>query len=276
MTPPTSPTSPTLPTVPTPQQRQALLDAVRQRARDAARAAKTRLGTRRQRLPTMPTMPTLPTLPTLPTMPTMPTMPTLGGPLAEQLELVRVARRRRQARSAVAVVVVLLLLALLLRDCTCTPPPSPLPADDAVALVCPEQPECGPAVTKKKPPSKAVPRPRQGTTAPQARDVLAVPQLRTPPWLQALRLQVTARSLSLAACFNGTDQPGALRLAATVTPSSGVLADPIVEPLVGGPVLSSVQRSCVTTVLTTPPYRLPTDGVVDADVGTRISLVLEF
>ena len=103
-----------------------------------------------------------------------------------------------------------------------------------------------------------------------------MPQLRTPPWLQALRLQVTARSLALAACFNGSDRPGALRLAATVTPSSGVLADPVVEPLVGGPVLSSVQRSCVTAVLTAPPYRLPTDGVVDADVGTRISLVLEF
>jgi hypothetical protein len=217
-----------------------------------------------------------PTLPTPPTLPTLPTLPLPTGPLAEQAQTLREARRRRQARTVVVVVVVLAVLVFLLRDCGCAGPSPTAPSPEAVALVCPEVPECGPAPKKNKPVPKRPSVPRQAKTAPQSRDVLGVAQLRAPPWLQALRLQVTARSLALAACFNGTEKPGALRMSAMATPSSGVLADPVVEPLVGGPVLSGQQRVCVTRVLTDPPYRLPTDGVADADIGTRISLVLEF
>ena len=239
------------------------LEDARTRAAAAVDGAHARLQAMKARPP--PTPPTLPTLPT--------------GPLAEQAKTLQGARRRRQARTAV-VVIALVLLALLLRDCACAgppTPPTPLPSEDVAALVCPEFPECGPSPPqKKRPPPKRTPGSDQAKTAPQSRDVLGVPQLRAPPWLQALRLQVTARSLALSACFNGTEQPGALRLSATATPSSGVLADALIEPLLGAPVLTGLQRACVTRVLTEPPYRLPIDGVADADVGTRISLVLEF
>jgi len=259
---------------------QQALDDGRRRAAAAAADGRDRLRALQARpRPTLPTstLPTLPTLPTLtlPPLPTLPTLPT--GPLAEQAKTLGEARRRRQARTVVVVVIALVALALLGRDCACAGPPPPPPPTDVAALVCPEVPECGPAPKKKtKPPPRRSPVPRQAKTAPQPRDVMGIQQWRAPPWLQALRLQVTARSLALAACFNGTDKPGALRLSATVTPSSGVLADPVIEPLVGGPVLTGQQGVCVTTVLTDPPYRLPVDGIANADVGTRISLVLEF
>lgn len=110
----------------------------------------------------------------------------------------------------------------------------------------------------------------------QGRDLFAVPQLRTPPWLSALRLQVSARSLVLARCFTGAERPGALRLTASVTPSSGRLADVVLESLAGGPLLAEAQVQCATSTLSQPPYRLPVEGERDVDVATRVSLILEF
>jgi hypothetical protein len=86
---------------------------------------------------------------------------------------------------------------------------------------------------------------------------------------------VSARSLALACWFTGAEPPGALRLAASVTPASGLLADIVLESLAGTPPLTETQRQCAAATLSQPPYRLPTEGERDVDVAPRVSLVLE-
>ncbi len=235
----------------------------------------------------MPTMPTLPMMPTLPTFspPTLPTLPTMTMPaLPTSLQALvdgnaqRQARQARQQRAAFAALAAVLALLLLLTQC---PDDEAAPLPVAVAEACPEVPTCG-EVKKKKTvprPKTTKPIPRTGTTVPQPRDVFAIPQLRSPPWLQALRIQVSARSLALAACFNGTEKPGALRLTATVTPSSGRLADADLEALSDAVAIDEKTRRCVLEVLQSPPYQLrdALGGDADGDdIGTRISLILEF
>jgi len=144
------------------------------------------------------------------------------------------------------------------------------------APVCPTVPECPTGAPRPKPkPRQAKPQ-RNDVVVAQPRDLLPVPQLRTPPWLTALRLQVSARSLALGRCFTGVERPGALRFAASVTPSSGELSDVVLESLPGSVALSEEQRTCAVGNLTMPPYRLPIAGERDVDVATRVSLVLEF
>jgi hypothetical protein len=251
------------------------VDALRRRADGAARAARARLAALpRPRPPTMPTMPTLPTLPAI-TMPTTTTLPTLPSDLRAHLNDAR-ARRAARRHRIVAVVVAVLVLVWLLRRCDDEPA---APAVVVEAPVCPAAPECptGPVTPKPKPGPRASPKAlRKDVTVAQPRDLFAVPQLRTPPWLTALRLQVSARSLVLARCFTGAERPGALRFTASVTPSSGQLADVVVESLAGGPPLSEAQRQCATTTLSQPPYRLPIVGEREVDIATRVSLVLEF
>lgn len=260
-------------------------DALRRRADSAVRGARARLAALpRPTPPTRPTLPaitppTLPTLapPTLPTLPMLPTVtpPTLPPDLRAHLEEAR-ARRAARRNRVVAVVVAVLALLWLLRRCEDEPA---APVVVAEAPVCPTVPECptGPAKPKPKPKPKSSSKPpRTDVTVAQPRDLFAVPQLRTPPWLTALRLQVSARSLALARCFTGAERPGALRLTASVTPSSGLLADVVLESLVGAPPLSEAQRQCATATLSQPPYRLPVEGERDVDVATRVSLVLEF
>jgi hypothetical protein len=259
-------------------------DALRQRADDAARAARARLAAFRPPTiarPTRPTLPT-PTQPTVPTLPTvvpptvvLPTPPTLPADLRAHLDEAR-ARRAARRNRAIAVVVTLLLLVWLLRRCEDEPT---APVVVAEAPVCPTVPECptGPVKPKPKPrPPSTTKPPRKDVTVAQPRDLFAVPQLRTPPWLTALRLQVSARSLVLARCFTGAERPGALRLTASVTPSSGLLADVVLESLAGAPPLAEAQRRCATSTLSEPPYRLPVEGERDVDVATRVSLILEF
>lgn len=260
-------------------------DALRQRADDAIRAARARLAALPRPTPPRPpaiALPTLRTLPspptvTLPTLPTLPpvTLPTLPADLRAHLDEAR-ARRAARRNRVVAVVVAVLALLWLLRRCDDEPN---APAVVAEAPVCPTVPECptGPAPPRPKPKPRPTPKPpRKDITVAQPRDLFAVPQLRTPPWLTALRLQVSARSLVLARCFTGAERPGAMRLSASVTPSSGQLADVVLESLAGAPPLTETQRQCATATLSQPPYRLPVEGEHDVDVATRVSLILEF
>lgn len=256
-------------------------DALRQRADDAVRAARARLAALPRPTPPTISLPTPPTItpPTLPTLtpPTLPTItpPTLPADLRAHLDEARARRAARQNR-VIGVVVAVLALLWLLRRCDDEPT---APVVVAEAPVCPVAPECptGPVKPKPKPKPASSPKPpRQDVTVAQGRDLFAVPQLRTPPWLTALRLQVSARSLVLARCFTGAERPGAMRLTASVTPSSGLLTDVVLESLAGAPPLSEAQRQCATTTLSQPPYRLPIEGERDVDVATRVSLVLEF
>jgi hypothetical protein len=260
-------------------------DALRQRADDAIRAARARLAALPRpttstppkpptiALPTLPSPPTV-TLPTVPSM-TLPTPPTLPPDLRAHLDEAR-ARRTARRNRVVAVVVAMLVLLWLMRRCDDEPS---APVVIAEAPVCPAVPECptGPVKPKPKPkPKPSTKAPRHDVTVAQPRDLFAVPQLRTPPWLTALRLQVSARSLVLARCFTGAERPGAMRLSASVTPSSGQLADVILESFAGAPPLTEAQRQCATATLTQPPYRLPIEGEREVDIATRVSLVLEF
>jgi hypothetical protein len=255
-------------------------DDLRQRADDAIRAARARLAAMPRPTPPTITLPTItPTTITPPTItpPTPPTItpPTLPADLRTHLDEAR-ARRAAGRNRVIAVVVAVLVLLWLLRRCDNEPS---APVIVAEAPVCPTVPECptGPVKPKPKPkPASSTKAPRKDVTVAQPRDLFAVPQLRTPPWLTALRLQVSARSLVLARCFTGAERPGALRFTASVTPSSGQLADVVVEGLAGGPPLSESQRQCAATTLSQPPYRLPIVGEREVDIATRVSLVLEF
>ncbi len=257
-------------------------DDARARA-DAARAdARRRLqALKPPSLPPPPTMPPLPAVPPLPPTPPLPLppLPPLPTTLSTQLDDVRRAQRRdaRHRRTVAGLVAVIVVLLLALLQCPDEPPPLP---PSVVEATCPEVPECGPGPKKKptKPkPRRPAPTPLPpGRTIEQPRDVLAVPQLRSPAWLASLRLQVSARSLALASCFNGVEKPGALRLTATVTPSTGVLSDAELEPLGQGVGLDGTQRRGVLAALQSPAYRLGVTDEAGADVGTRISLILEF
>ena len=226
-----------------------------------------------------PALPALPSVkaPALPALPQMPQMPQMPPALSAQIDAAKTAQRQQARHRRVVAVLIAVIVALLLAQLRCDEEPAPVPPA-ALALTCPEAPVCGEAkkpVKKKRPPPKTPP-PATGRTVEQPRDVLAVPQLRTPPWLASLRLQVSARSLALAQCFNGTEKPGALRLTATVTPKSGLLTDAELEALSQSGALDAGQDRCVLGVLQSPPYRLADGAGVADDVGTRISLILEF
>ena len=94
------------------------------------------------------------------------------------------------------------------------------------------------------------------------------------PWLDAFRLQVSARSPRLAQCFVGADRPGRLRWRAAVEPGRGLVSDQEVEPLLIQDALTTEQKDCVVAVLADPPYRLdPGDG---PSTPSRVSMVIEF
>lgn len=186
--------------------------------------------------------------------------------------LVAQQQRRRRRQRTLLIVLAIAVLLLLARYCECAPEPV-VAVEPPPELVCPDVPECGVGATpKKKPPTTPKKKPPTATSTPLARDAFAVPISRSPPWLAALRMQVTARSLELAVCFNGAEKPGALRWTTTVTPSSGAVSDPELEPVLRGPPLTSPQQQCVLNVLAKRPYKLDAND----DVGARVSLILEF
>ncbi len=192
------------------------------------------------------------------------------GPGAPQLAPLQDARRRRRSRLLLGLLLLFALLLLWSRHCSCAEP-TPAPSIDDDAPPCPAVPLCESAKPRPKPAPRRLPH--AGKAPPQARDLLTLPLTGTPTWLADFRLQVTARSLDLAVCFNGAEKPGALRWTTTVTPLPGTVADSEWEPALRGPALTSTQQQCVQRVLSNPPYHLVPDG--DEDL-TRLSLVLEF
>ncbi len=239
---------------------------------ERARAAVDELRARPK--PTAPTAPALPTLPTLklPERPTVPTLPELPARPTDPRVLALQQRRRRQRIAVGLVVLALLLLALLLRDCNACAPEVQVVYVEGEAPTCPDVPECGPAKPKPKPkPTKPRKKPT-GAARADARDDLVVTTRANPDWLAALRLQVTARSLDLARCFNGMEKPGALRWTTTIVPASGATTDSELEQILRSVPLTTAQQACVLNALTQRPFRLDSRDAV----GTRVSLILEF
>lgn len=236
---------------------------------ERARRAVDELRARPKPAAALPTPPTLPALKALkvPERPVLPALPRDPRVLALQ------QRRRRQRIVAGLVVLAVALLALLLRDCNACTPEVQIVYVDAEAPTCPDVPECGPAKPKPKPkPTKKPAKKPTGAARADARDDLVVTTRANPDWLAALRLQVTARSLDLARCFNGVEKPGALRWTTTIVPASGVAADSELEQVLRSVPLTSAQQACVLNVLTQRPFRLNSRDAV----GSRVSLILEF
>ncbi|MDP2345298.1 MAG: hypothetical protein Q8O67_30420 [Deltaproteobacteria bacterium] len=205
-----------------------------------------------------------------PPMPKLPPPPTTT-PRSERLAELRARRRRRRTLGFIAAIAAVLALLLLLRDCSCTP--APVPTTTPAALDCPPAPECVPAPRKPMVPARPR-RPRVGAVKEEPRDGLALERKAMPSWIADFRLQVTARSLELAVCFNDAEKPGALRWSTTVNPRAGTAVDSAIEPVLHSAPLSTSQEACVLRTLATQPYRLVPDS--PDDVGTRLSLVLEF
>ncbi|MBM4280246.1 MAG: hypothetical protein FJ137_05645 [Deltaproteobacteria bacterium] len=175
----------------------------------------------------------------------------------------------------VAVVAVLLLLLVLLRvACAPAPPPPPPPPPEAAeCAACPEAPLCVPPVRVAKKPASS-PRVRS-KVPPTPREALDVSERAPPAWLETFRRQVMARSTILAACFAGTERPGAAWWTARLDPGAGVVADGALEPVEGGPPLSTEQSACVLRGLQGAPYALGATATLDP-TQRRLRLLIEF
>jgi hypothetical protein len=180
----------------------------------------------------------------------------------------RAARKPGRRRRLLALP--LLLLLLLLIRCPADPEPPP------VATVEPKAPP-KPAPEKPPVPSSA----RKSTRPPLAGHLGNRPRAPyqasaplPPAWIDELRLQAAARSPRLAACFDGTARPGALRWNAALNPDTGTVSDHDLEPLGPRSALTPEQRTCVVQALSSPRYRLtppPTQPFPE-----RVTLVIEF
>lgn len=175
-------------------------------------------------------------------------------------------RRTRWRPSRLWLVPLLLLLLLLIRPCRCTPPEEP---GVAIDLLPDSDTDVGVEVS---PPAPLRPLPRLPR---QARPALEPPPPGPPTWLEAFRLQVTARSPRLAACVEGVESPGRLKWTTTVEPDHGNVSGHDLQPMLESVQLTYDERRCMLEVLSTPPYRLPPDP--DAPEGPRrVGLVIEF
>jgi hypothetical protein len=142
----------------------------------------------------------------------------------------------------------------------------------AACAACPEAPLCVPPVRVARP--RPVPRAKARMT-PTAREDLDVGERAPPPWLEAFRRQVMARSTVLAACFAGSERPGAAWWTARLEPRAGVASEGRLEPAQGGAPLSSAQEQCVLHGLQATAYALGSAVDVDPD-PRRLRLLLEF
>lgn len=184
--------------------------------------------------------------------------------------LERRARAKRRRRIATLLAILLLLL-LLLIEC------DPAPAGPAV--VQPPTPEVvvDDTVTppKKKPVRKKRRRkPLTGKIDGSERADVDVEPPAPPSWLPKFRLQVAARSPRLAACFNGSEQPGAMRWTALVHAPTGRASDSVLEPVFRGASVDNTQRECLEAALSEPRYRLPEPD--PSAVARRVSIIFEF
>jgi hypothetical protein len=174
-------------------------------------------------------------------------------------------------RVVVVVVVVVALLAWLLRG-ACEPAPVPPPTATPVCATCPEAPLCVPPVRVARP---TPPRRAKAKIPPTPREALDIDNRAPPPWLERFRRQVMARSTILAACFAGSERPGAAWWTARFDPTTGAATEGRLEPVQGGPPLSTTQEQCVLRGLQDTRYAL--GDVVDADpTARRLRLLLEF
>ncbi len=135
----------------------------------------------------------------------------------------------------------------------CEPVPDPLSAMSAAIPNGPPQVNTQPhsiASAVVAVPTIPEQQPRQG------RPEFTPEEAETPPWLDAFRLQVSARSPGLAACFVGVNGPGRLQWTTSVSPSVGHVSDHELQPLGSTEELSSLQRTCMLGVLSGPNYTL--------------------
>lgn len=177
------------------------------------------------------------------------------------------AKRRRQRRTLALLIAILLLL--LMMRCECTEEPA---APVVVEPTLPEPPQPkkpGPARKPKVPPVVL-----EGTVDGSERDTMAVEPTTPPAWLPQFRLQVSARSPKLAACFIGTEKPGALRWSALVHARSGRVTESVVEPVFRGVSLNNAQHDCLVKGLTEPAFAL--DEPDPQAAARRVSLIFEF
>jgi hypothetical protein len=175
-------------------------------------------------------------------------------------------------RLVVVVVAVCALLAWMLRGACDEPPPPVVAVAAPVCATCPEAPLCVPPVRVARP---TVPRRQKARIAPTPREALDVDQRAPPPWLEAFRRQVMARSTILAACFVGTERPGAAWWTARFDPTSGRAIEGDLAPVQGGPPLSTTQEQCVLRGLQDTPYALGAAAAADP-AARRLRLLLEF
>ena len=178
---------------------------------------------------------------------------------------IRKERRRRRIRRAVTLAV-LLILASLIR-CECGPGKPKGVATLTVLPLLPKPPVAPKAVTRPKAPLHA-------HVASQARGAYATGASAPPPWLDAFRLQVAARSPRLAKCFTGQDRPGALRWTSSVNPKSGAVSDHELELIGSADELRREQKLCLEGVLNAPRYLF--ENIPGQALPSRISMVIEF
>jgi hypothetical protein len=177
------------------------------------------------------------------------------------------ARRHRQQRTLALLIAILLLL--LLMRCECTEEPE---APAVVEPTLPEPPPPKKPVAPKRP--KTPPVVLEGTVPASERDTLAVEPTTPPTWLPQFRLQAAARSPRLAACFNGSEKPGALRWSALVHARSGRVSESVIEPVFRGVSINDAQTDCLIKGLTEPPFAL--DEPDPQAAARRVSLIFEF
>lgn len=108
----------------------------------------------------------------------------------------------------------------------------------------------------------------------QERPGFKAPPAPPPSWIDAFRMQVAARSPRLAECFEGSDRPGTLKWTTTVEPTTGLVSEQELEPMLMSAELTSRERACVLGVLEDPPYKL--DPGEERTTPSRVGIVIEF
>lgn len=180
----------------------------------------------------------------------------------------RRARRREEPRRRWLLPLLLLIVMLVAAALCCCgePPPPPVEPPPVPVEVPVGVPAPGP------PPAPAPPRPGRIGRIDRSEFENDGPQ--ELPWVAAFRVQVAARSPRLAACFEGTERPGALKWTAAVEPESGRVSDQQIETTSDTEPLTGQQRACVLGVLSDPPYRLEAGDA--RSTPTRVSVAIEF
>jgi len=168
-----------------------------------------------------------------------------------RLPAVQRARTRKRVRRGLAVA--LLALVAFFARCECQPAPA-----ETMEASAPEPETREPPRAPPRKPGKPGPLHGDGQRLSRAR--FATDLREAPPWMDEYRLQVAARSVRLAQCFEGADRPGALRWIASVNPKSGAVSDHAIEPAGAGNELKTDQRECLLAALSSPPYRLTAPG----------------